>query len=105
MIDRPEDRRVYLIVNPHSGYGGQKLLLADLRASARAAGIELVEVLSGSDEKWRGARGHVQDALVAMRPGVERASAFLCGMKGMVSGVTEALTAMGMPREQIFLNY
>lgn len=36
-------RRVHLIVNPHSGYGGQKLLLSDLRAMLRQAGADLTE--------------------------------------------------------------
>jgi NAD(P)H-flavin reductase len=71
----------------------------------RGSGIELIPVLSGSDEKWQGARGHVQDALLARKPEIERATAFLCGMKGMVAGVTEALGSLGMGREQIFLNY
>jgi len=43
MTDRHDNRPVHLIINPRSGYGGQKLLLADLRAAVRAAGIELVE--------------------------------------------------------------
>jgi diacylglycerol kinase (ATP) len=34
---------VHLIINPHSGHGGHKQLLAHLRCSIRSAGIELVE--------------------------------------------------------------
>jgi len=33
----------HLIVNPHSGYGGSRLLLRDLRTAARQAGIRLIE--------------------------------------------------------------
>jgi len=33
------------------------------------------------------------------------ASAFLCGQKAMVQGVTEALERQGLPRERIFLNF
>lgn len=36
-------QNVHLIVNPHSGHGGQGRLLADLRAAARQAGIQMVE--------------------------------------------------------------
>jgi len=40
------DRRtlpVHLVVNPRSGYGGRKLMVAELRAAARSAGIDLIE--------------------------------------------------------------
>ncbi|MSP58866.1 MAG: oxidoreductase [Myxococcales bacterium] len=70
------------------------------------AGIELVPVVSRPDgAEWSGATGHVQDAVLAVRPSVERATALLCGMKGMVSGVTAALGTLGLPRERVFLNY
>ena len=36
-------KRVHLIVNPHSGYGGQSLLLGDLRAELRRAKYDCVE--------------------------------------------------------------
>ncbi len=36
-------RRVHLVINPHSGYGGQRLLLADLHAELRRAGLEVTE--------------------------------------------------------------
>lgn len=69
------------------------------------SGVELVKIVSRPDETWRGVIGHVQDALLARRPSVTRASAFLCGMKPMVTGVTDALTSLGMAKERVFLNY
>ena len=36
-------RKVHLVINPHSGYGGQRLLLADLRALMRQSGVALTE--------------------------------------------------------------
>lgn len=39
----PDSLPVHLIINPRSGYGGQKHLLADVRAAMRAAGIGVVE--------------------------------------------------------------
>lgn len=39
----PTRRNVHLIVNPHSGHGGKKLLLAELRAQLRRGGFELTE--------------------------------------------------------------
>ncbi len=75
------------------------------RAAWAAAEVELVPVVSGGAAEWAGARGHVQEALLAARPSVERASAFLCGMKAMVAGVTAALGSLGLARERIHLNF
>lgn len=36
-------RKIHLIINPHSGYGGKKLLLSDLRLGLRQAGAVLTE--------------------------------------------------------------
>jgi sulfhydrogenase subunit gamma (sulfur reductase) len=75
-------------------------------ATWTAAGIELIKVVSRPDgTDWSGATGHVQDALLARKPPVERATAFLCGMKGMVAGVTAALESLGLDKQRIFLNY
>jgi diacylglycerol kinase (ATP) len=43
MIRTMEIRRVHLVINPRSGYGGQRLLLGDLHAAFREAGLEVVE--------------------------------------------------------------
>ena len=39
------DRRlpVHLVINPKSGYGGQRLVVADLNAALRQAGLEVIE--------------------------------------------------------------
>lgn len=34
---------VYLIVNPHSGYGGSRSVLGELRAALRRSGVDLIE--------------------------------------------------------------
>lgn len=79
------------------------------RAEERAwqeAGIEVVRVVSRPDgDGWSGATGHVQEALLAARPATENAVAFLCGMKPMVAGATEALIGLGLAKERIYLNY
>lgn len=46
----PNAKPVHLIVNPHSGYGGQRLLLAELRSLARQAGIDLIEYTTRAAE-------------------------------------------------------
>src|SRR6056297_3999933 len=43
MISFTEDKPVHLVVNPHSGYGGAKLILADIRVALRQKGIPVVQ--------------------------------------------------------------
>ena len=72
----------------------------------RRGGVDYWPVVSrpeGTD--WSGDRGYVQDVLRARRPSVAGAAAFLCGVRGMVAGVTEALVELGLPRERVFLNF
>jgi YegS/Rv2252/BmrU family lipid kinase len=38
-----KDNPVHLVVNPHSGYGGRKLMLGEIRAELRRAGLAFVE--------------------------------------------------------------
>jgi NAD(P)H-flavin reductase len=52
---------------------------------------------------WDGLQGYVQ-AHVPDEP-LSGAVAFLCGLKGMVQGVTEVLLRQGLPKERIFLNF
>ncbi len=43
---RVNDKPIYLIINPHSGYGGTRLLLPELRSRIRRGGHELVEYVT-----------------------------------------------------------
>ncbi len=43
MIECDKDRPIHLIINPKSGYGGRKLILGDLRAELRRAGLTMTE--------------------------------------------------------------
>lgn len=74
-------------------------------AAWQERGLEVVRVVSRPGDGWQGARGYVQEVLAARRPEVENASAFLCGMKPMVQGVSDGLAGLGMARERIHLNY
>jgi len=47
----------------------------------------------------------VQDVFRAQPAATDNAIAFVCGMKEMVSGVTEALTDAGLPQDLIRQNY
>jgi len=68
------------------------------------AGLRVIRTVSRpGDTGWQGLQGYVQTH-VPLEPLAE-AAAFLCGQKGMVQGVTEALERQGLPRERIFLNF
>lgn len=47
---------------------------------------------------------YVQERFRAELPRVENAVAFLCGLQGMIEGVTDALAEAGMPADRIHLN-
>jgi len=68
------------------------------------AGIRVVRTVSQPGTSgWQGLQGYVQ-AHVPLEP-LADAAAFLCGQKGMVQGVTEALVRQGLPRDRIYLNF
>lgn len=64
----------------------------------RAAGVEIVPVLSGEG-------GRVQDAVAARRPPVDNAVAYLAGMRAMIAETRAVLEGMGMSEDRVFLNY
>jgi diacylglycerol kinase (ATP) len=58
---------VHLIVNPHSGHGGRRHALVDLRAAMRAAQVEMVEYTTKSaGDATRYAREIAEDARAVM---------------------------------------
>jgi len=71
----------------------------------RAAGIDVVCVVSKPGKTWLGPAGYVQDALALRAPRLDQAVAYLCGMKGMTEAVTAELTARGLAKKLIFLNF
>ncbi|MGQ0508559.1 MAG: NAD-binding oxidoreductase [Myxococcaceae bacterium] len=67
-------------------------------------GIHVIRTVSQPGETgWTGLTGYVQSHLGEVK--VDNALAFICGQKGMVQGVTEALLRRGLPKEHIFLNF
>ena len=50
MIQTDKDRPIHIIVNPHSGYGGGKLVLADVVSALREAGLDVVEYTTTAPE-------------------------------------------------------
>ena len=60
-------------------------------------------MMNRSDEDLMRAQGYVQ-AHVPHEPLAE-AVAFLCGVKGMVQGVTEVLVRQGVPKDRIYVKF
>lgn len=60
--------------------------------------VRYVPVLSRAGEDWDGARGHVQDAMLASTPmdSLARARVYACGSDAMIHGARAALTAAGL---------
>jgi NAD(P)H-flavin reductase len=76
----------------------------DIEAWEKRDGIQVIRTVSRPGETgWPGLTGYVQTHLKEVK--VENAIAFICGQKGMVQGVTEALLSRGLPRESVFLNF
>jgi diacylglycerol kinase (ATP) len=88
MIRTEKDRPVHVIVNPRSGYGGQGLVLADLKAALRRAGMDLVEYTTKAPE----------DATRYCREVADHASAAIVwGGDGTVNEVANGLAGTGVP--------
>jgi NAD(P)H-flavin reductase len=73
--------------------------------SWRSGDVDLVRVVSQPPAGWRGETGHVQDVFARAPGSLDNSVFYLCGMKGMVSGVVEALAGFGIDRERVYLNY
>lgn len=71
----------------------------DLYWDAVATGVEhrFVPVLSRPDAHWTGARGHVQQALLADKPRLSQTVVYACGSDAMIHSARQALTVSGLP--------
>jgi NAD(P)H-flavin reductase len=65
----------------------------------RAAGVEVIPVASGEGSR------RVQDALLARRPALGDAVAFVAGMKPMIADVRRLLVELGLDERRVYLNY
>ena len=87
-IRTDKDRPIHLIVNPQSGYGGQGLVLADVKAALRRAELEFVEYVTQAPE----------DATRYARQIADSASAAIVwGGDGTVNEVANGLTGTDVP--------
>ncbi len=77
-----------MIINPHSGYGGHRLMLSDFRAVVRNAGLEIVEYVTKAPD----------DATRRAREIADSASAVLAwGGDGTVNEIATALAGTDVP--------
>jgi len=88
MIQTDPDRPIHIIINPHSGYGSQRLVLADVTAALRESGYDVVEyVTTAPDDATRYAREIVGRASLAM----------VWGGDGTVNEVVNGLAGTDVP--------
>jgi diacylglycerol kinase family enzyme len=88
MIDIAPERPIHLVINPKSGYGGQRLLLNEVRAEFRRAGIDLVEYTTKAPD----------DATHYVRGLAGRAAAVMVwGGDGTVNEVAAGLAGSNVP--------
>ncbi len=61
------------------------------------AAVVFTPVLSRAGADWSGARGHVQDVLLAGAPRLQNAAVYACGSDAMIHAARTALAAAGLP--------
>lgn len=71
-------------------------------AAATPAALRFVPVLSRAGAEWSGARGHVQDVLLATRPDLSNGVVYACGSSAMIDAAHAALDAAGLPPKRFF---
>lgn len=64
--------------------------------------VQFTPVLSRADTAWTGARGHVQDVLLAQRPNLANAVVYACGSDAMIHAARTALTAAGLHPKRFY---
>lgn len=83
-------------------WGGR--VSADLYWQPTVAGVELsfVPVLSKADADWHGARGHVQQVLLATGGSLAVTAVYACGSNAMIHSAQAALLAAGLPPARFY---
>lgn len=81
-------RPVHLVVNPHSGYGGHRLALGDLRSEMREAGIDFIEYATTGPGDATDYAGRITDQASAV---------VVWGGDGTVNEVAAGLAGSAVP--------
>lgn len=61
-----------------------------------------IPVLSRADTTWDGARGHVQDVLLAHQPDLTHAAVYACGSDAMIHSARTTLIQAGLPERRFY---
>ena len=64
--------------------------------------VVFTPVLSRAGTEWRGARGYVQDVLLARAPQLENVAVYACGSDAMIHAARTALTVAGLPAKRFY---
>ncbi len=83
-------------------WGGRHVQDHYLDPAAASPGLRYVPVVSRGGEQWQGARGHVQDVLLAdialgRAPALAGAAVYACGSERMIHDAQRALADAGLP--------
>lgn len=98
LADRPADEQP---LSTTLYWGGRKA--EDLYTDPQQSGntrLSYVPVLSRAHARWTGARGHVQDVLLAERANLHCTAVYACGSPPMIHDARAALLAQGLPQGQ-----
>jgi len=92
----PEPRSVSIF------WGGR--MLHDIYWNPAETGVshQFVPVLSRSGSEWSGARGHVQQALLAQRSEWTRTTVYACGSEAMIHDARQQLVAAGLSERRFY---
>lgn len=90
----PDDRRPQSI---NVVWGGRRPQDHYLDVAGIPGRHRYLPVLSQAGPGWTGARGHVQDALLALAPDLRNASVYACGSESMIRDARAALVLAGLP--------
>ena len=83
-------------------WGGRTLQDLYFDVTGIPGDFNFVSVLSRSDAQWTGARGHVQQALLAALPDLSQAAVYACGSDAMIRDAQTTLTAAGLPNNRFY---
>jgi len=95
MPDREQPRSVTVL------WGGRQREDLYLDVAARIREHTFIPVLSRADPSWNGARGHVQDVLLARNPDLANASVYACGSDAMIHTARASLISAGLPNAHV----
>ena len=61
-----------------------------------------IPVLSRPEADWSGAKGYVQDVLLALNPDLSSAAVYACGSESMINSAREALVKSGLSNQSFY---